>query len=100
MRASVRQRPTPNICLQNVSRNSKEGEEDEGLGRQRPTLNICPQNVSRNSKEGRKLRASVRRRPTLNICLQNVSRHCKEGEEAEGLGQTETYSEYMPAKCK
>ena len=24
----------------------------------------------------------------------------EEGEEVEGLGQAETYSEYMPAKCK
>ena len=24
----------------------------------------------------------------------------EDGEEVEGLGQAETYSEYMPAKCK
>ena len=44
--------------------------------------------------------ASVRQRHSPNICLQNVSRNSERREEVEGLGQAETYSEYMPAKCK
>ena len=47
----------------------------------------------------RELRTAVREWACC-ICLQNVIRNCKEGEEVEGLGQTETYSKYMPAKCK
>ena len=68
--------------------------------RQRLTLNICLLNVSRSSEEGGRLRASVRQRLTLNICLLNVSRSSIKGKEVEGLGQAETYSEYMPARCK